>query len=348
MHIGSTCFRNLAKSSFLFSVLFVLFSTRIYAQTDFTLMSYNCENLFDAIHDEGKDDYAFLPEDIRRWNNKRLYQKLRNVGKVILAADSVRPVDIVCLLEVENDSVMDFLTKRTPLAKIGYKYIITRSEDARGIDIAFLYTPLTFNLIEHRCIRASAGRTRDILYMSGIVSNGDTLDVYGVHLPSNLSGEESVKFRNSVARLLRSDIDSVMNSRLDPNIIIAGDFNDDAESALFKDVLSVVSAKDITLNSGEKNMLLYNLMHGRKEGTYKYKGFWKTIDHILVSSRLIDRNSSVSCSYADAKILAFPFLLETDDYYGGKRPFRTYQGMKYQNGFSDHLPVFVRFRLRNY
>lgn len=324
---------------------FILCCTNVYGQTEFTFMSYNCENLFDTKHDDGKDDFAFLPEQMRRWNNKKLYQKLRNICKVILATDSVRPVDIVCLLEVENDSVMTFLTERTPLNRIGYDYVMTHSEDARGIDVAFLYSPLTFRLIEQRCIRIPSNRTRDILYISGVVSNGDTLDVYGVHFPSNLSGAESLALRNDVAEILRDDIDSVMGYRLNPGIIVAGDFNDVAKSSLFRDKLSTVSAKDgISETKGEK-VLLYNLMDGREGGTYKYQGFWRIIDHILVSSRLMDRKSSISCSYADAKIVTNSFLLEKDDIYGGMRPFRTYHGMKYQNGFSDHLPVFVRFRM---
>ncbi|MEG1545967.1 MAG: endonuclease, partial [Bacteroides sp.] len=36
-----------------------------------------------------------------------------------------------------------------------------------------------------------------------------------------------------------------------------------------------------------------------------------------------------------------------DDKSLGLRPFRTYYGMKYQGGFSDHLPVCVDFELRD-
>ena len=33
------------------------------------------------------------------------------------------------------------------------------------------------------------------------------------------------------------------------------------------------------------------------------------------------------------------FLLEEDKKHGGDKPYRTYNGMKYQGGFSDHLPI---------
>jgi hypothetical protein len=35
------------------------------------------------------------------------------------------------------------------------------------------------------------------------------------------------------------------------------------------------------------------------------------------------------------------FLLVDDEKYLGKQPFRTYNGMKFQDGFADHLPVYV-------
>ena len=37
------------------------------------------------------------------------------------------------------------------------------------------------------------------------------------------------------------------------------------------------------------------------------------------------------------------FLLEQDRKYLGVQPFRTYSGMKYQDGFSDHLPIYADF-----
>jgi hypothetical protein len=36
-------------------------------------------------------------------------------------------------------------------------------------------------------------------------------------------------------------------------------------------------------------------------------------------------------------------ISKNDDKFLGKQPFRTYVGMKYQGGFSDHLPVYIDF-----
>lgn len=313
-------------------------------QNTFTVVSYNCENVFDTVHDEGKEDYEFLPEGDRHWTRSRLYRKLRNIGKVVMAADSVRPVDVVCLLEVENDTVMTYLTTRTPLRNIGYEYVMTHSDDARGIDIALMYSPFTFRPVEVRSISSSADvRTRDILFVSGVVCSGDTVDIYVVHLPSKLNGLQSDRARAGIGRHLRADADSVMKARSKPYMMIMGDFNSSATSAVVSKVIGAGPVKD---GRTFAPYTLYNLMSGRKGGTYKYRSQWTTIDHILVNGNLLSADSSVHTSYASSGILSLPFLLEPDSVYGGFRPRRTYRGFKYAGGFSDHLPVYARFVIK--
>ena len=77
--------------------------------------------------------------------------------------------------------------------------------------------------------------------------------------------------------------------------------------------------------------------HGAK-ATYRYQGRWQSIDHILVTPVLLD---AVEQTYVNDA----PFLLEEDKKYGGVKPLRTFNGYRYQRGFSDHLPLVVRFNL---
>ena len=44
-------------------------------------------------------------------------------------------------------------------------------------------------------------------------------------------------------------------------------------------------------------------------------------------------------------ILDFSFLMEEDDRFGGDAPFRTYHGMRYKGGYSDHLPVLLELEI---
>jgi hypothetical protein len=42
------------------------------------------------------------------------------------------------------------LTRRSLLRQAGYEYVMTDSPDRRGIDVALVYSPFTFRLINHR------------------------------------------------------------------------------------------------------------------------------------------------------------------------------------------------------
>lgn len=74
------------------------------------------------------------------------------------------------------------------------------------------------------------------------------------------------------------------------------------------------------------------------EGTYRYHGEWGSLDHIFISDNL--HPYVLSCYVNDA-----PFLLEEDMKYGGLKPRRHYNGMRYNNGFSDHLPLVLRLSI---
>ena len=189
----------------------VLMCCQMRAQQSFTVMSYNIENAFDTIHDKGKNDYEYCDGGERKWNQNKLFQKLKGISKVIAAADEKRPVDLIGLCEVENDTVMQYLTRRTSLKNLGYRYIMTNSLDERGIDVALLYSPFTFHPIEKESIRphSKKDKTRDILHVAGTIAGGDTIDVYVIHLPSKRGGAEGQKLSMNICQQLQAHSDSV-------------------------------------------------------------------------------------------------------------------------------------------
>ena len=298
-------------------------------QTPFTVMSYNIENAFDTHHDEGKDDFEFCEGGSKKWSKNRLFRKLRGVGKAIVAADENRPIDLITLCEVENDTVMEYLTRRTPLKNLGYQYIMTHSDDPRGINIALIYSPFTFHPIDTQYIHipttTSANPIRDILRVSGTVTNGDTLDVYAMHLPSKLGGYAAQKRSLKTTQTLKENVDSIYATRQHPNIILMGDFNAETKSPQLKMLTS--------------DSILTDHIAPLYPGTYKYRGDWSTIDHILTHTTTLLPKS--------AAILTLPFLIEHDETYGGYKPYRTYIGPIYHSGISDHLPVLVYFEIKN-
>lgn len=311
----------------------------------FTIMQLNCENLFDCQHDSLKNDQEFLPTSTRRWTPNRYWKKLDKVGKAILTAGLSNPdrqkydneliPDIVTLCEVENDSVVRDLTKRSLLRKLGYEYFVTSSSDRRGIDVALLYQPMSFRPVDHYSIGIgllkNRNPTRDILYVKGAIINNDTLHIFVVHAPSRFGGERASRSnRVQVARKLCQSIDSVKAASPNGRIIVSGDFNDYYDNESMLEIYSHDMFNATSEAKGQNGAM----------GTYYYKGEWNSIDHILLSN---DMKDMVEAAYVnDPK-----FLLETDKASGVVKPKRTYKGMKYQkNGLSDHLPLILRIKIR--
>ena len=120
-----------------------------------TFVELNCENLFDYHHDEGKDDTEYLPEATRHWTKQRYWRKLNHIAQELLSCSDDGIPDLIALCEVENDSALIDLTKRSLLRNAGYEYLMTNSPDLRGIDVALLYSPFTFAPIRSYSIRVT-------------------------------------------------------------------------------------------------------------------------------------------------------------------------------------------------
>lgn len=295
-----------------------------------TFMELNCENLFDTRHDSLKNDLEFLPDGSYKWTPYRYWAKLNHLGQEIVAQSDPVP-DFVAMCEVENDSVMFDLTKRSLLRNAGYEYVMTSSPDERGIDVALLYQPASFALLHSHSIRIKplpdTRPTRDILYASGLLITGDTLHIFVVHAPSRRGGEQASRpYRLLVASQLAEAVDSVYAISRDAKIIIAGDFNDYADSPALQ---YLYEHHLINMSADAQGS------HGAK-ATYRWHGEWRSLDQILCSPSLAARKQS-------SVIGDLPFLLEDDEKYGGKKPYRTYLGPRYLGGYSDHLPLVVQF-----
>lgn len=297
-----------------------------------TVVELNCENLFDYRHDDGKDDAEYLPEATRHWTKKRYWKKLNNIAQELLSTSDDGIPDLIALCEVENDSVLHDLTKRSLLRNAGYEYLMTSSPDVRGIDVALLYSPFSFAPQRSYPLRVEPvdgmRPTRDILYVSGLILSGDTLHVFVVHAPSRYGGERySQPFRRAVADRLCQSLDSIRAITTDAQILIAGDFNDGPDSPMLQQICRQ-RIRNLTKDARGANGV---------KGTYRYKGEWERIDHILGSPNIYNK---VDTAYIHAP----KFLLEDEKLYGGLRPRRTYNGMRYQPAYSDHLPLVVRLR----
>ena len=287
----------------------------------FRVATWNVENLFDTIHDDGKDDYEFMPTAERRWNSSRYWRKLRGLTQTLAAMELPA---LVGLQEVENDTVLRDLTRRTALWPARYRYVITDSPDSRGVDVALLYNPKVFSLLSWHAVRVPVHKhnlrpTRDLLVASGIVGK-DTLHICVVHLPSRRINDKSTQQLRALAvETLCGILDSLQSKK----VMVMGDFNAEPGDKIF----SMLSSRLRTLMPTDGKIL------NDRRGTYYFRGVWGFLDHILVSPELY------GYSTAEAQECRFPWLLRTDK----QIPHRTYGGTSYLGGLSDHLPLIADF-----
>jgi exonuclease III len=334
----------------LLSVCFSQFSYSQQNKTNFSILFYNVENLFDTHDNPETEDNYFTPEGEYRWTGKRLNLKLLNISKAILGASGWSVPDIVIFCEIENRDILEKLIKNTPLKSYPYKIIHKDSPDHRGTDVGMIYNQERFNPIEYNYypleVNQKKNDTREILYVSGIVNGTDTLYIFGNHWPSRYSGfMETKSLRYAAAKLLKTKVDELYQKHQSPKIVIMGDFNDNPEDESLFEVLKAKKADESILGNQ-----LYNLFFDKKRvnsGTLKYQSQWFVFDQIIVSGSLLTTKSGIYTRPENAKIVALPFLLEHDEKFGGKKPFRTYYGFSYNGGFSDHLPVLLELNSVN-
>ena len=201
-------------------------------RSDYRILFYNVENLFDTTHDSLKNDAEFLPQGKKYWTWKKYQDKCSKIGKIIMAVGGWELPEIVGLCEIENKKTLNGILYSTSLKKANYKIIHKESPDHRGIDVALLYQadrffPIDTAFLELIYTKSNYSTTREILYVKGVTHTDDTLHLFVNHWPSRWGGQlESEHKRISAALLLRKKVDSIFINNNKAKIIIMGDFND--------------------------------------------------------------------------------------------------------------------------
>ena len=334
-----------------FIVLIIIFSKSteyIFAQTtQFRAMFYNTENYFDTFDDPNTLDEDFTPQGSYHWTWTRFLAKRDALAKIIIAVGEGKTPAIVGLCEIENRFVLNQLVRETPIAKFQYKIVHRDSPDTRGIDVAMLYNPADFELLYQNFYAVSKDFfTREILYAKGILANSDTLHVFVNHFPSKRGGAKtSEPNRIAAASELKRLCDSLFAANANANILIMGDFNDTPNSDPIAKTLHTKSDFDTVVQTD-----LYNLafpLSQKGEGSIKFQGVWEFIDLMFVSGNMLDEKNKISCQSSDFHIFKAPYLVEKDNAYLGEKPKRTYTGMRYNGGISDHFPVYLQLTVKN-
>lgn len=303
---------------------------------------YNQENLFDTIHDEGKNDYDFLPDGSYKWNTLKYTHKVHNMARVIsqLCTERVRGgAAFIGLSEVENSRVLDDLIADSAIAAKGLKYIHIEGEDRRGVDVAALYNPRMFKPSNYELIPArgyeefSGGHlTRGILHVEGNLLR-ENFHFLVNHWPSRGAGSESREF---LGRLAREIVDSIRGVDPDARIVLMGDLNDDPDDVSVTEALGTKNdIKKVETND------LYNpwyfTLRKRGQGTLLWDGMWNLFDQIIMTGNLVGDDRTTFKFFRNEIFMADYMISTRGRTKGG--PLRTTSSGIWLDGFSDHFPT---------
>lgn len=198
----------------------------------YSVAFYNLENLFDTIHDTGKDDYEYLPDAAKEWNSEKYLAKLKNMSQVLseLSRDKVSDGPAaIGVSEAENRRVLDDLVKQPSLAAIGYEILHYEGPDKRGIDCALLYNPKQFTVSSSKLVPSipfegdTTHLTRGFLIANGKLA-GDNVCFIVCHWPSRGAASP---VRVHAAKQVKVLADSLLSTNKKLKLIVMGDLNDD-------------------------------------------------------------------------------------------------------------------------
>ena len=309
---------------------------------------YNLENLFDTIHDAGKNDYEFLPDGTNKWGTLKYTNKIKNMAKVLaeMGTDvSSIGMAVVGVAEVENSRVLKDLVEHENLASRKWSFIHVEGADSRGIDCALLYNPKLFEPVSSVLVPYDLNndngeyKTRGFLVVSGYMG-GENVHIIVNHWPSRSSKSHTREHAGGVVRQLK---DSLMSATPGSKVIVMGDMNDNPGDKSMKIALGAVCEKENVKNATD----LYNPyleLYEKGEGTLKYNGKWNLYDQIVLSGNMLGGDNSTLELHC-AKVFMRDYLFQHEGRFKGSIK-RTHATGIWLNGYSDHLPVIV-YLLKN-
>jgi Endonuclease/Exonuclease/phosphatase family len=342
---------------------------------------YNLENLFDTLNDPLTDDAEFLPGSAKKYNTERYLNKLSNMAEVISGVGTDVNTDGLALfgvVEIENETVLKDLAATPKLKDRNYQVVHFNSPDARGIDVALVYNPKYFTVINawpHRVQLPDKYPTRDILAVQGDFV-GDTIVVLVNHWPSrrggsnnfDLSNKEYAYNRNNTWRERQNQIELNTNQGLRTDGEEASRPN---RMAAAKECLNIIDSlqavnphikvvimgdlnDDPTSPSVDKVLKaktdlaqvqpkeIYNpfaQFHKQGYGTLAYNGKWNLFDQVMFTHPWLNQQQTNGWFLYKSHIYYRDFLIQKEGQYKGY-PKRSWSGDVWINGYSDHLPVY--------
>jgi len=319
------------------------------------LMTFNVENLFDTDHDEGKEDYTFLPLSLKKaknynkqcrkikreswkqeclnldWSKETLSLKLKALGETVLKVNNGIGPDLIVLQEVENIKVLKQLRDEYLKPAHYLEPVLLEGGDIRGIDVALMTRlpikgqPKLHNIYFKSINNEQKLDTRGILDVSVILPDDQKsiLRILGVHFPAPFHPAN-----------LRVDALRALNylEQESKNLIVAmGDMNIPVEESK--------SNKEIQKELQQWIVADEYCKHCKGTAYYPPKKSWSFLDKILVSKKFLDKKSK--WKWNEKSVRVENGYLEQIKKDGTPNSFDSKTG----KGVSDHCPLSIELEM---
>ena len=279
----------------------MLISISVSAQKKFSVYGvgfYNLENLFDYTHDEGKNDYQFLPDGTYKWTEMKYTHKLHNLATVLseMGTDVLPGIgcSVIGVSEVENAHCLEDLCNQPELKARNFQFCHIEGPDQRGVDCGLLYNPSLFTIRNVKLVpyiyeleKDSARATRGFLTVSGTLAD-EHVSVIVCHWPSRFAGSY---YREMAGRQVRAVKDSLLRDDPSCKVFVMGDMNDDpVNKSMYEELRAKENIDKIT--EDEMYNPWYNVLVKQGTGTLRYDGAWNLFDQIVMTPNLLNQNGA--------------------------------------------------------
>lgn len=308
-----------------------------------TVMTYNVENLFDAVSDG--DEYPEYDPVNGFWDAAGYHLRLSRFSEVINELPGAGP-DIILFQEIEHEGVLHDLVQWY-LRDAGYDYRAATSVSGSAIEVGVISRFPIEEIIFHSGQIGPHRAPRPVMETIFTTPWGN-LHVFNGHWKSKIGGAEATQTRRTASSLvIRNRTAEIRREDRDAYIVAGGDLNetpwesDDYETALRRyghhDHLphhrSLLLTADKDLVDSAKGIFYSPWLEPEglnMEGTYLYRGNWEAIDHLMVCENFF---SGEGLEYCRSWIVTEGLL----DEFGGPKSWNLYA----RTGISDHLPMIM-------
>jgi predicted extracellular nuclease len=309
---------------------------------------WNIENLFDEENSPRRTEklQRAIGADLAGWTPARRDRKVAQLASVIAQMNGDAGPELLGICEVENRFVVDLLVGALNARLPGRNYDVVHADtdDARGIDVAFVYDPALFEapadeVFFHVVMRRNA--TRELVQVNFKTQRNRTWSVFGNHWPSRSGGQfESAGYRDIAGETLSYFHQRALEVHgADTPALAMGDFNDEPFDASL--VIHALSARQRQRVVDADNPMFWNLtwsvIGDPTDGSFYFNNEPNLLDQFLVNKNMAKQDSPIRARAETVEILRFPGTF-TGKY---KRP-KPFGGMGKavdEDGFSDHFPI---------